>query len=61
MKDFEKPTQVMFIDDDNETCFGIAFGDTVICGCCGSTFDVSEVEIVQTLEWIDISDAIRGE
>jgi len=35
----------------------------IICGCCGSVFEVDEdIEILQTYnEWIDISNSIIGE
>jgi hypothetical protein len=38
------PTQVMFwIGAEEGYCGGILFGSTIICGCCGNTFDVFEV------------------
>ena len=50
--DFDCPTQVKFIDfdrgisnDDNKEPYwigGIAFGDKIICGCCGGTLDIQE-------------------
>ena len=50
---FEKPTQVQFIADDavvldgstKEPVFtgGIAFGDNIICGCCGRLFKIQEI------------------
>ena len=48
--DFNRPTQVKFIDfdrdignDDNKEPYwigGIAFGDKIICGCCGGIIDI---------------------
>ena len=59
---FKNPTQVKFFDpEEQETLYGIGFGDQIICGCCGGTFEVSEVENIEILPWIDISEAICGE
>ena len=59
---FETPTQVKFFDPKNqETLYGIGIDDEIICACCGYVFEVSEVENIEILPWIDISDAIRGE
>lgn len=35
----------------------------VICGCCGSVFDLEEgeIEISDKLPWINISEAILGD
>ena len=33
----------------------------VICGCCGGSFEPDEVKILRVLEWIPISEAIKGE
>ncbi len=64
---FEKPTQVKFLDPAKQRHWigGIGYRDEIICGCCGSIFEVSELlednpnGVVQ-LPWIDISDEIRG-
>ena len=64
---FEKPTQVKFLDpaEHGHWIGGIGYRDEIICGCCGSIFEVSELlednsnGIVQ-LPWIDISEEIRG-
>lgn len=50
--DFDCPTQVKFIDFDRNIgsngeeepywLGGIAFGDKIICGCCGGTLDIQE-------------------
>ena len=39
---FDKPAQVKFRDFKGEECYGIAFKDTIICGCCGSAFEAGE-------------------
>ena len=58
---FETPTQVKFYDpEEKETLYGIGIDDEIICGCCGSVFEVSEVENMEILPWIDLSDAICG-
>ena len=43
---FDNPTQVLFYNidaDDGNYTFGIAYHDTVICGCCGGVFMVDEL------------------
>lgn len=62
-KYFDKPTQVVFRDPDNEEGFigGIAYRDEIICGCCGGIFELNEVEDLLSIDWIDISDSIRGD
>ncbi len=40
---FDKPTQVMFLDLEQEWQVGIAYGDEIICGCCGGIFEVDEI------------------
>lgn len=72
---FPTPRQVMFIDptdsSDNKYAYGIAFGDKIICGCCGGVFEVEEIiEAGKTRpigpairvwhEWENISDAIHS-
>lgn len=61
------PRQVMFYDGENY-CSGIMLGETLICGCCGATFELDGVlefareagvaPIKQFETWVDISDAI---
>ena len=78
---YEQPTMVRFFDpnyiDDYEVenryetpmLGGIAYQDVVICGCCGGTFNLRELNEwnktqnleYEELEWIDIVDAIVGE
>lgn len=63
-KFFEKPTQVKFLDRDNNIWVGgIAYHDEIICGCCGGILEIDEFaehEIV-TYDWMDISEEIIGE
>lgn len=65
---FENPTQVLFKQDEETMCengvewfAGIAYHDEIICGCCGGIVEVSETELIQTLPWVNISDAIAGD
>lgn len=48
--------------DEDEILGGILIdNEYVICGCCGSVFEKDDVEIIQTLKWIPISDEIIGD
>ena len=40
---FDKPTQVQFCDAEGFKHGGIAYGDEIICGCCGGIFTIEEV------------------
>lgn len=60
-KFYDVPTQVCFYDDMNEPKFGIGYLDVIICGCCGSIHEISEVRKVRELAWINIRDAISGD
>lgn len=71
---YEEPTQVSFIDVDNEPyrLGGIAYRDELICGCCGAAIsleelyeeareaDIDEDKVIEVLDWFDISEAIKG-
>lgn len=59
---FEIPRQVKFLDDEGKECGGIGYKDEIICGCCGSIYEVGEVEIVEVYNkyWVDIDFEIRG-
>ena len=71
---YDEPTQVKFFDFDNEASSwvgGIAYHDVVICGCCGTTIEISELyymaretglgkDPIKVLSWIDINEAIKG-
>lgn len=53
--------QIKFRDD--EAIFGGILTDdnTIICGCCGGTFEKNEVEILEIYDsWIDLSSEIIG-
>lgn len=71
------PCQVRFVDigDPNNitTSYGIAYRDEIICGCCGAILSIDEIikdaekagihwdDAIIELEWIDISENIKGE
>ena len=67
---YDAPTQVYFVDEDGVWRGGIAYRDEIICGCCGSIFDIEEVienapdyvqrPIHEYSRWINISDEIQG-
>ena len=42
---FENPTQVVWVDEDNHAHAGIAYGDVIICGCCGGTVAIDEIRL----------------
>lgn len=56
---YDRPTMVRFIDNDNQTCYGIGYRNEIICACCGSTFESDEIEIVDELPWTDIKKSIE--
>ena len=71
---FEKPTQVMFYDPDSTDrdvppySAGIAYGDKIICACCGGVFSIEEIEETAKfddkepliiLPWIDFHEDIE--
>lgn len=67
---FEKPTQVMFFDEEGTRQFGIAYEDYIICGCCGGVFYIDDViadapeECKQAIyeydTWSNLADEIYG-
>lgn len=59
MKNFDMPTQVKFIDPEDEICYGIAYKNEIICACCGGIFRTDEVNNIIPLSWIDFCDAIK--
>lgn len=64
MKYFDYPTQVKFVDGDDHLSYGIAYQEYIICGCCGSVFELDDVRHngeIFPIPWIDISEAIKGE
>ena len=64
---FDEPTQVKFLENedirgDRDTSLGgIAFHDFVICGECGATVELDDIESIEELPWISISEEILGE
>lgn len=64
-KYFERPTQVKFLDRENNIWVGgIAYKNEIICGYCGDVVDIDEFaehEIVIYDYWVNISDEIIGE
>ena len=73
MKHFNCPTQVKFYDAEiNRWRGGIAYGDEIICGCCGGILSIDEVladaeeaGISQGIEsydfWLPFSEEIIGD
>lgn len=68
---YEFPTQVMFYDYyENKFTWGIAYGEIIICACCGYTFKIDEViteaydhgyfadEAIVNHKWIDFTEEI---
>ena len=62
---YETPTQVKWFDDLEDVWVGgIAFGNVIICGCCGNIIKLDNFEkgeVVEYEDWIDIEKEIRGE
>lgn len=69
---FEIPTQVKFYEAAEEDYIGgIAYRNEIICGCCGSILEISDViaeaeedgieEPIVKLPWIDIQSEVIGE
>lgn len=59
---YDRPTQVIFIEEDNlmqgpkevRWDTGIAYGDSVICNCCGGVIPLDEIAyIFEFDEWYD--------
>lgn len=68
IKYFDRPTQVKFVDPfeteqtgEKRWLGGIAYGAEVICGECGSIIELDEIEDLEVLEWVSISDEILGD
>lgn len=69
---FTTPTQVKFYDSANKKYLGgIAYKNEIICGCCGSVFEISNIIIgakengvedpIIEFPWINIQSEIIGE
>ena len=61
-KHFDAPTQVVFTFDNGtnrERCAGIAYGDQIICACCGGIFEMGEdIVIEKGLPWVSLCEEI---
>ena len=66
---YDTPTQVMFHNPDGGYSFGIAWGDKIICACCGGVLEIEEVResaledqpaIYEYCTWNDLSEEIFG-
>lgn len=60
---YDAPTMVRMRDIDNDCeVGGIAYGNEVICGCCGATIPLDDedsgFEIIEELSWVNFSDYI---
>lgn len=73
-REFLTPTQLKFWDvdagDDGHYIGGIGIGHTIVCGCCGGTFEVQEImdaapegiePIIVYENWVPIDEAICGD
>lgn len=72
IKKYDIPTQVMFYDYcEDEFAWGIAYGEIIICACCGGTFNIDEViaeaydyrglsadKAIINHKWVDFTDEI---
>lgn len=60
-----KVEQVKFYHFEDDEIYGGILVDNryVICGCCGSVFDLEdgEVEIWENLAWVDLNKEILGD
>lgn len=64
--DFGCPKQVLFREEDKsarEWNAGIAWGEMVICGCCGGTIPLDEIEEMEVFEsgWVGLEAEIGGD
>ena len=67
---YDRPPQVMFADSD-EWNSGIAYGEEIICSCCGGIYEIDEVislgieagikcPIYEYSSWVDLTDCVVG-
>ena len=67
------PCQVKFYEDfEKQYRYGIAYHDEIFCGCCGLIYKIENIignaeragihwdDAIIELEWIDLSDIIKG-
>ena len=67
---YNEPTQVLFHDESGWNA-GIAFGDKVVCGCCGHVYSIAELiedcdedltyPIYEYKYWVSITNDISGD
>ena len=66
---FDVPTQVAFWDDDGMYRAGIAYGEEIICACCGGVQEIKEIcefaprnvePIVIYKSWVNFEGSIIG-
>ena len=66
---FDVPTQVAWFEEDGY-CAGIAYGDEIICACCGGVTNIYEVieftpmgitPIVLYEDWVNFRSVIIGD
>lgn len=57
---FERPVQVVFRDPNqwskNLYLGGIAYRDEIICGCCGSVFEIQDLVDIYTCNGAEVID-----
>lgn len=60
--------QCKFEDEEGNIFGGIVIDDEnndyefVLCGCCGSLFEIQDVKIIEIFDtWVNLSDEIIGE
>lgn len=69
---FNEPTMVKFYESGCEHWSGgIAYGDEIICACCGGILEIAEIiqdaeedgvkDPIQVLSWINLRDELLGE
>ena len=64
---YDRPTQVMFKDSRElkEPLGGIAYGDEIICMCCGGIVSIEEIYecggAIIPLAWINLSEEVMGD
>lgn len=67
---FDVPTQVAFWDDDGMYHAGIAYGEKIICACCGGVQEIKEIyefapsgvePIIVYKSWVDFEESIIGD
>lgn len=68
LRHFDLPTQVKFTERElGEVHFGIAFGDCIICACCGSVIKFEDYEDGDLIiekeyeQWVDFEREIGEE